>query len=93
MNFNTCRGPDYRDESGADPRILKGGSGGIFFKRGGGGGATTYSGAICIANKQKSCQKGGGSGPPGHPPGSAPVSGQLHFTFTCLIVSSASLDA
>ena len=43
--------------AGADPGILKwGGSGRIFFKRG----PTTYSGAICIANKLK---KKGGGGP------------------------------
>ena len=89
---------DIHHVSGADPGILKGGGGG-----GGGGGPaefsskrgspTTYSGAICIANKTKSSQKkrgggggGGGSGSPGHPPGSTPV---VWIPQTCMVRNDA----
>ena len=59
--------PYVTESAGADPGILKGGVRRNFLQKGGGG-PTTYSAAICIANYQKK----GGSGPPGHPPGSAP---------------------
>ena len=54
-----------RQMSGADPGILKGGGPAEFSSKR--GGPTTYSGAICIANKQNLLKKRGG-GPPGHPP-------------------------
>ena len=45
--------------AGADPGILKGGVRRNFFQKGGVGCPTTYSGAICIANKQNLLKKGG----------------------------------
>ena len=55
-------------QSGADPGILKGG----------GGGPTTYSGAICIANKQNLVKKGGGVRTPWTPPWICPCQLRTH---------------
>ena len=54
---------DEVDDPGPYPGILKGGGPTEFS-------SITYSGAICIANKQNLLKKGawGGSGPPRHPP-------------------------
>ena len=60
-----------------------GGSGGISKK--GGGGSTTYSGAICIANKQNHLKKGGvrtpwtPSPPPPPPPLDLPGVGRVEW--------------
>ena len=60
---------------GADPGIIKGGGPAEFTskKKGGGGGSNHLLGSNLYCNKQNLLKKGG-SGPPGHPPGSAPES-------------------
>ena len=60
----------------------RGAGGRIFFKKRGGGGPTTYSGAICIANKQNHLKKGGGGGPD-----PLDLPGVALFTFTMVIAA------
>ena len=62
-------------KTGADPAILKARGPAEFSSKGGGGGPTIYSGQfVSKINKifSKKGGGGGGSGPPGHPPRSAP---------------------